>query len=52
MALIKKIHNAALMRAAYLETRDQLRSLPLDVALDLNIDRTAAKQIARRAVYG
>lgn len=52
MALIKRIQHAALKRAAYLETRDQLRSLPLDIALDLDIDRTAAKQIARRAVYG
>lgn len=52
MALIKKLQNAAQMRATYIETRDKLRSLPLDVALDVNIDRTAAEQIARRAVYG
>ena len=39
-------------RAAYLRTARELRNLPLDVALDLDIDRKDANRIAYRAVYG
>ncbi len=39
-------------RAAYLRTLRELRSMPLDVALDLDIDHGDAKRIAARAVYG
>jgi len=39
-------------RAAYRRTVRALRSMPLDTALDLDIYRGDAKDIARRAVYG
>ena len=39
-------------RALYNETVHQLRSMPLNVALDLDIYRGDAKKIARHAVYG
>lgn len=39
-------------RAAYQRTVHELRCLPLDVALDLNIFREDAEKIAARAVYG
>jgi hypothetical protein len=50
--LITKMHDAARARAAYRRTLAELRSMPLDVALDLDIDRSHAAQIAHRAVYG
>jgi uncharacterized protein YjiS (DUF1127 family) len=37
---------------AYLRTRAELASLPLDVALDLDIYPGDADKIARVAVYG
>ncbi len=37
--------------AAYRRTLRELRALPLDVALDLDI-AGAEKRVARRAVYG
>lgn len=37
---------------AYLRTRRELASLPLDVALDLDIYPGDAARIARNAVYG
>ena len=39
-------------RAAYSRTVRELRSLPLDTALDLGIYPGDAKRIAHRAVYG
>ena len=39
-------------RAAYNRTVREIRSMPLDVALDLNIDPGDAEIIAQRAVYG
>lgn len=39
-------------RRAYWETVEELRRLPLDVALDLDIYRGDAEKLARRAVYG
>lgn len=38
--------------ASYVRTSRELRNLPLDVALDLDIDRRDARKIARKAVYG
>lgn len=52
MAFLNKLKHAARKRASYIRTRDELRALSLDVALDLDIDRGAADQIAQRAVYG
>jgi uncharacterized protein YjiS (DUF1127 family) len=38
--------------ADYRRTVAAIRSMPLDVALDLDIYRNDAERIARRAVYG
>jgi len=38
--------------AAYRRTVAAIRSMPLDVALDLDIYPGDARRIARRAVYG
>ncbi len=39
-------------RAAYNRTVREIRSLPIDVALDLDLYAGDAERIARRAVYG
>lgn len=39
-------------RRAYHRTLNELRRLPLDVALDLDIYHGDAEKLARRAVYG
>jgi hypothetical protein len=39
-------------RAAYHRTVREIRSMPLDVALDLDIYPGDAKRIAQRAIYG
>lgn len=39
-------------RRAYKRTIQELRRLPLDVALDLDIYPGDAEKLARRAVYG
>lgn len=39
-------------RAAYNRTVREIRSMPLDVALDLNIYRGDAEKIATEAIYG
>ncbi len=39
-------------RRAYNRTLHELRRLPLDVALDLDIYPGDAEKLARRAVYG
>ncbi|MEE4118025.1 MAG: hypothetical protein V2I65_03315 [Paracoccaceae bacterium] len=50
--LIARIREIADRRARYLRTRQELRALPLDVALDLDIYPGDADRIARSAVYG
>ncbi|QFU08992.1 hypothetical protein PARPLA_01873 [Rhodobacteraceae bacterium THAF1] len=49
---IHTLKSAAAKRAEYRRTRRELRSMPLDVALDLDIDRAAADRMAHSAVYG
>jgi hypothetical protein len=51
MTLIDTIRQAISKRAVYASTKHEIFSMPLDVALDLNIDRDNAAQIARQAVY-
>lgn len=46
------IKNRIAKRRAYRQTRDEIRHMPLDVALDLGIYREDADRIAARAVYG
>ena len=50
--LINDIRARAAKRSAYKATVHELRRLPLEVALDLNIHRGDAEKIARAAVYG
>ena len=50
--IITNIRDAARKRAQYRETVVALESLPLDVALDLDIYPREAEKIARQAVYG
>ena len=50
--LISRFRDAAEKRAAYTRTVAEIRSMPLDVALDLGIYRGDAERIASRAVYG
>ena len=52
MTFIQTFKDQARKRAAYRRTVAELRSLPLDVALDLDIYRGDAERIAKQAVYG
>ncbi|WOI54840.1 hypothetical protein [Palleronia sp. LCG004] len=52
MSLLRTLTQAARRRAAYNQTRAELRRLPIDTALDLDIYRGDADRIAHRAVYG
>ncbi len=52
MKLIHTIRETAVRRAEYQRTRAALESLPIDIALDLDIYRGDADRIARQAVYG
>lgn len=52
LTIIKSLRDAARTRARYLQTRDEISRLPLDVALDLGIYRGDAHRIAHDAVYG
>ncbi len=52
MTLIQKIKTAAQNHMRYVDTRDQIAALPLDVALDLGIFREDADKIAQAAIYG
>ena len=51
MTLIDTIRQAISKRAVYASTKHKIFSMPLDVALDLNIDRDNAAQISRQAIY-
>lgn len=50
--LMSQIRTAAARRAQYKRTRAELSRMPLDVALDLEIDRDDSTRLARQAVYG
>ena len=52
MTLIDRIRATLQKRATYNRTLSELRSLPLDVALDLDIYPLDAERIARECVYG
>lgn len=52
MTMISQLRTALAKRAAYNETRNAIRSMTLEVALDLDIYRPDANKIARAAVYG
>lgn len=52
MTLIDTVRQSITKRAVYARTKNEIATMPLDVALDLDIDRSKAAQIARKAVYG
>ena len=52
MRFLDRLSDALSRRAARRRTERELRAMPLDVALDLDIDRADAGRIARAAVYG
>jgi len=51
-SLMTRIREIADRRARYRRTVAELRALPLDVALDLDLHTGDAERIAARAVYG
>lgn len=50
--LINSLRDAYRKHVAYEETVEAIRNMPLDVALDLDVDRSQAREIAHKAVYG
>lgn len=52
MNIFGTIADRARKRAAYHRTVAELRALPTDIALDLDIYHGDAEKLARRAVYG
>jgi len=52
MTLIDTIREIAAKRIAYERTVAEIEAMPLDTALDLDIHRPDAREIARKAVYG
>jgi hypothetical protein len=49
---VNRLNRAIRARSAYRQTVAELRRMPIDVALDLDLDRARARRIAHRAVYG
>ena len=52
MAMMSRIRGAWKRRAAYLRTKRELQRMPIDVALDLDLDPGNPSRTARWAVYG
>jgi len=52
MSSFDTFRSAIEKRMAYLRTRNEIREMPLDVALDLGIYPGDADSIAFKAVYG
>lgn len=50
--LIERLKTAAVNRARYIRTRDEIARMPAEIAIDLNIYPGDAEKIARQAVYG
>lgn len=50
--MFERLRTAARKRRAYLRTKSEIERMPLDIALDLDIDRADAARIAAKAVYG
>ncbi len=51
-ALLNTIQTRLRKRAAYARTVAELRAMPLDVAIDLDIYPPDAEKLAAKAVYG
>jgi uncharacterized protein YjiS (DUF1127 family) len=52
LTVIERLTAAARKHARYVQTRDEIARLPLDIALDIGIYPGDARQIAHEAVYG
>lgn len=52
MTVLSNIRVAMQKHAAYVRTRNEIATMPQDVAIDLGIFREDAGEIAWRAVYG
>ena len=52
MNVIERLKTAARRRAAYNRTLYELETMPLDVAIDLDLYPGDFRKIAHRAVYG
>ena len=50
--ILHTIRSAAAKRMAYARTVSEIQAMPLEVALDLDIDRSQARAIAHKTVYG
>ncbi len=50
--LLSRLHDAIRTRTVYRRTVREIRRLPVDIALDLDLFPGDAETIARRAVYG
>ncbi|MEM9755920.1 MAG: hypothetical protein AAF914_08005 [Pseudomonadota bacterium] len=50
--MMSRLQTALRRRAMYRRTVSELRAMPLNTALDLDIYRGDAERIARAAVYG
>ncbi|WP_439560460.1 hypothetical protein [Roseinatronobacter sp.] len=50
--LLTRIQTRLRQRAAYARTVSEIRAMPLDVAIDLDIHKPDARKIAAQAVYG
>ncbi|SUZ30735.1 hypothetical protein ROE7235_00461 [Roseibaca ekhonensis] len=51
-ALLTTLQTRLQQRAAYTRTKAELESMPLDVAIDLDIYKPDAAKLAAQAVYG
>lgn len=52
MELFTSLRRSVEKRAAYNRTLRELRAMPLETALDVDLDPANAERIARQAVYG
>jgi hypothetical protein len=52
MSLVNSLRDAVQKRVIFVRTRNAIRDLPLETALDLDIYAGDADRIARKAVYG
>jgi uncharacterized protein YjiS (DUF1127 family) len=52
MTFLETFRRNAAKRASYRRTVNELRKMPRNVAIDLDIDRENARSIAYTAVYG
>ncbi len=50
--MLTNLRSVFAKRRAYLRTKSEIERMPLDVALDLDINRADAARIAAQAVYG